>query len=151
MESFFENYEREENILRNGSNFVFDRVDVTYVQFHAIQLKRGGSCIPTPEWLENKKATINPQNMKNNFCVAYALIAALHHEEIGKNPHRISKLKSYIPNYNWKKNVVPVEQKHWNIFERNNKYIALNIFSAHPTEKEINIIRRSKRKRKCEK
>ena len=151
LESFFENYEREENILRNGSNFVFDRVDVTYVQFHAIQLKRGGSCIPTPEWLENKKATINPQNMRNNFCVAYALIAALHHEEIGKNPHRISKLKSYIPNYNWKKNVVPVEQKHWNIFERNNKYIALNIFSAHPTEKEMNIIRRSKRKRKCEK
>ena len=45
----------------------------------------------------------------------------------------------------------PVEQKHWNIFERNNKDIALNIFSAHPTEKEINIIRRSKRKRKCEK
>ena len=50
-----------------------------------------------------------------------------------------------------KKMLFPVEQKHWNIFERNNKDITLNIFSAHPTEKEINIIRRSKRKRKCEK
>ena len=30
------------------------------------------------------------------------MVAALHHEEIGKNPHRIKKLMQYINNYNWK-------------------------------------------------
>ena len=43
LESFLENYEREENILRNGSGYVFDSVDLTLVQFHSIQLKRYSS------------------------------------------------------------------------------------------------------------
>ena len=29
LDTFFENYERQENILRNGSNYVFDCVDIT--------------------------------------------------------------------------------------------------------------------------
>ena len=36
LDTFFENYERQENILRNGSNYVFDCVDITLVQFHTI-------------------------------------------------------------------------------------------------------------------
>ena len=32
---FLENYEREENILRNGSGYVFDCVDLALVQFHS--------------------------------------------------------------------------------------------------------------------
>ena len=39
LESFLENYEREENILRNGSAYVFDYVDLTLVQCQSIQLK----------------------------------------------------------------------------------------------------------------
>ena len=54
LESFFENYEKEENILRNGSYFTFDSVDITYIQFHTIKLKRGSSYIPAPERLEKK-------------------------------------------------------------------------------------------------
>ena len=49
LESFLENYEREENILRNGSGYVFDCVHLTLVQFHSIQLKRDSSCIPSPK------------------------------------------------------------------------------------------------------
>ena len=40
LESFLENYEREENILRNGSDYVFDCVDSALVHFHAIELKK---------------------------------------------------------------------------------------------------------------
>ena len=49
LESFLENYEREENILRNGSDYVFDGVDSTLVYFHTIELQRGRSCIPSPK------------------------------------------------------------------------------------------------------
>ena len=143
LESFLENYEREENILRNGSGYVFDCVDLTLVQFHSIQLKRESSYIPSPKWIEKKKATINPQNTKDNYCFAYSIVAALHHEEIGKNPHRIKKLMPYINNYNWKKINFPSGQKDWKTFERNNKDIALNIFSAHTTDKKLNLIRKS--------
>ena len=49
LESFLENYEGEENIFRNGSNFVFDCVDLTLVQFHTTELKRDSSYIPSPK------------------------------------------------------------------------------------------------------
>ena len=49
LESFLENYEREENILRNGSGYVFDCVHLTLVQLHSIQLKRDSSYIPSPK------------------------------------------------------------------------------------------------------
>ena len=49
LESFLENYEREENILRNGSDYKFDGVDSTLVYFHTIELRRGSSCIPSPK------------------------------------------------------------------------------------------------------
>ena len=42
------------------------------------------------DWLKNKGATINPKN-KDNECFKYAIIAALHHQEIQRNPQRISK------------------------------------------------------------
>ena len=89
LESFLENYEREENILRNGSNNVFDCVDLTLVQFHSIELKRGSSYIPSPKWISDKKATINPQNTKCNYCFVYSIVATLLHEEIIEDPQRI--------------------------------------------------------------
>ena len=90
-----------------------------------------------------KRAIIIPKNTKDNFCFADSIVASLHHYEIDHHPERISKLRPFINNYNWKDISFPAEQNHWKIFERNNKDIALNIFSANPTEKEINIIRRS--------
>ena len=140
---FLENYEREENILRNGSNYALDCVDLTYVQFHTIQLKRGSSYIPSPKWISDKKATINPKNRNDNLCFSDSIIAALHHEKTGKDPQRISKLRPFISNYNWKDINFPAGKKDWNTFVRNNKYIALNLFSAHATEKKISLIRRS--------
>ena len=43
LESFLENYEREENILGNGSNYVLDGVNSTLAYFHTIVLRRGSS------------------------------------------------------------------------------------------------------------
>ena len=84
LESFLENYEREENLLRNGSNYVFDCVDLTLIQFHTIELRRGSSYIPSPKWISDKKATINAKNLNDNYCFADSIIPALHREEIGK-------------------------------------------------------------------
>ena len=42
------------------SDFVFDRVNLLYYKCHKIHLKRGGSYIDSPDWIRNKKATVNP-------------------------------------------------------------------------------------------
>ena len=51
---------------------------------------------------KNKKATINPKN-SDNKCCQYALTAALNHKLIKNNLERISNLKPFINQYNWKK------------------------------------------------
>ena len=65
LESFLTNYQKEESILRNGSNFVFESVDLLSYDIDKRSLKRGKSYIKSPKWLLNKKATINPKNEDN--------------------------------------------------------------------------------------
>ena len=89
IESFFHKYQKKENILRNGSNYIFESVDILSINFHKIDLKRGKSYIKSPQWILNKRATINPKNTKDNKCFQYSIIAALNHKEIGKDPQRI--------------------------------------------------------------
>ena len=89
-------------------------------------MSRGGSYIDTPEWLKNKKATVNPKN-NDGKCFQYALAVALSHEQIKTLPERTSKIKPVIDQYNWKEINFPLHKKDWKSFESNNKSIALNI------------------------
>ena len=55
---------------------------------------------------------------------------------IEKNPQRISKIKPFIDQYNWKEIDFPSHSKDWKKFEQNNKRITLNIlFVPYNTEK----------------
>ena len=84
-----------------GSEFVYDSVDVLYYNLNKVSLSRGGSYIDSPKWLKNKKATISPKN-KDDKCFQYALTVALNYEQIKDHPERISKIKPFIDQYNWK-------------------------------------------------
>ena len=112
FESFLNNYQKEEKILRNGSNFVFESVKILYYHIYKINLKRGKSYIKSPEWILNKRATINPKN-KDNKCFQYAITAALNHQKIENHPERISNIKPFIDQYNWKDIDFPAGIKDW--------------------------------------
>ena len=47
--SFLNNHQKEETILRNGSGFIIESVDLLSYTFHKISLKRGKSYIKSPE------------------------------------------------------------------------------------------------------
>ena len=128
LDSLYENY--DDLVPRNGSGYSFDSVEMLGIHFHKIEVKRGSSYIESPEWLKNKGATINPKNTKDNRCLLYAITIALNHEEIGKDPQRISKLIPHIHKYNWDDIDFPAGKNEWKTFERNNKDIALNILSV---------------------
>ena len=57
-----------------------------YYNLNKVSLSRGGSYVDSPEWLKNKKATINPQNKKDDRCFQYAVVVALNHEQIKDHP-----------------------------------------------------------------
>ena len=144
FKSFLQRYQEEVDLLkRRGSEFIFDSVDALYYDLNKITLSRGGSYINSPKWLKNKKATINPKN-NNDKCFQYALTVALNYEQIKKGPQRITKIKSFIDQYNWKEIDFASYRKDWKKFELNNKSIALNIlYVSHNTE-EIRHANKSK-------
>ena len=87
--------------MKKENDFVFNSADLLYYHLHKISLKRGRSYIDSPKWLKNKGATINPKN-EDDECFKYALTVALNHQNIGKNPQRISKIKPFTDQYKWK-------------------------------------------------
>ena len=58
-----------------NSRFVFDEVLYVDVDFHQLNLTRGSSYLPLPDWLAHKKAIINPKN-EDQECFKWAVIAA---------------------------------------------------------------------------
>ena len=59
----------------------------------------------------------------------------LNYEPIKNHSERISKIKLFIYQYNWKQIDFPSPKKDWKRFEKNNKLIALNIlYVPHNTE-----------------
>ena len=66
FQSFLTNYQNEEKTLRNGSNFVFESVDLLSYHIHKKNLKRGKSYIKSPEWILNKRTTKNTKNKDIN-------------------------------------------------------------------------------------
>ena len=119
-----------------GNNSYFDSVDLLYYYLQKASLSRkGSSYIDFPKQQNNKKATINLKN-NDEKCFHYALTAALNYQNIKSQLERISNLKHFIDEYNWKEIDFPSEQKDCKIFELNNKTISLNIlFVPYNTEK----------------
>ena len=114
---------------------IFDGIDVLYYNLKKISLNRGGSYIDSPKWLKNKKATINPKN-NNDKSFQYAVTVALNYEQIRSHPERISNIKHFISQYNWKEINFPSNRKVWRKFEPNNKSVAFNIlYIPYITEK----------------
>ena len=117
INSFLNNYQKEELILRNGSNFVFESADLLSYHIHKTSLKIGNSCIKSSEWLINKRATINPKN-KDDKCFQYSITVALNHQNIENHPERISNNKPFIDQYNWEDIEFATGIKDWERFEK---------------------------------
>ena len=84
------------------------------------------------EWLRSKKESITN---KDN-CFQNASNDLLDYQRIKKDPQRISKLKPYINQYNWKDIKFPSDKEDWKKFEQNNEEIALNVLFVPRNKKE---------------
>ena len=99
-----------------GPDFEFDGVNFLHYDFNKISLNRGGFDIDSPKWLKDKKSTINPKN-NDHKCFQYAVTLALNLDKIKKDPQRISTIKPFIDQYNWKDIDFPSTSKDWKKFE----------------------------------
>ena len=120
IDSFMKRYQEGLETKMKGRSYIFERIDLLEYHLHKISLNRGSSYIESPEWLKNKGVAINTKN-KDNKCFQYAITAALNYQNIGHHLERISKLKPFINNYNWKDIEFPSHSKDWKKSECNNK------------------------------
>ena len=120
FKSLLQRYQENLQEKLRGSDFVFDGVNFLYYDFNNVSISRGGSYIDYLKWLNNKKSTINPKNNAYKFF-QYAVTLALNLDKINKNSPRISKIKPFIEEYNWKDIDFPSTSKDWKKFELNNE------------------------------
>ena len=147
--SFLQKYEENLQNKMRGSDFEFDGVNFLYYDFNKISLNGGGSYIDSPKWLKDKKSTINPEN--NDYkCFQYTVTLALNLDKINKHPQRISKIKLFIDQYNWKDIDFQSTNKDWRKLELNNE-IALNILYVPHNTRKIQVAYKSKQNLTCDK
>ena len=101
IDSLLNIYQKEQEVLRERSNFVFENVESLAYYIHKTSLKRGSSYIKSPKWLANKKAIINPKNTKRECCFAYLITVALNHRNIKNHPERIKNMAPFVHKYNF--------------------------------------------------
>ena len=80
------------------SEFVFNYVQLLFYKCHKINLNCGGSYINSSDWVKNKNAIIDPINKKDSKSFQYAVTIALNHDEMKKDPQRITKIKPFTDN-----------------------------------------------------
>ena len=91
-------------------------------------MEKGYSYMKSFKCLKSKGATLNPENKKDNKFFQYAPTLAWSHQNVEKDPQRMSKVKPFINKYNWDGMEFPSGPQDWeNKFEQNNKKTALNI------------------------
>ena len=128
------------NPALRDSKFVFDGVMGMNIDFHRLNLTRGSSYLPLPEWLAKKGAIVNPKN-SDMECFKWAVIAAMKWREIGGHPERISKLRRYEDDFEWDGINFPASTRDIKRFESRNE-ITINVLAFE--DKKVYICRKGK-------
>ena len=129
-----------ENPALRNSKFVFDGVIHMDIDFHRLNLTRGSSYIPLPDWLSKKKAIINPKN-SDMECLKWAVIAAMKWEEMQRDHQRVSKLRRYENEFDWSGLEFPVCLTDIGKFESRNE-IGVNILAVE--DRKVYICRKGR-------
>ena len=131
-------FEKAKNYLEQaanrGSGWELQSVNKMWLHVFKFSPLSGSSYIELPDAIKAKKACVNVMN-KDNRCFEYAVLCALHYEEIKKNHSRISKFENYAGELNFDGIDFPVSYKHYDKFENQNE-IKLNVFVLLESEIE---------------
>ena len=118
---------------KKGSGWYFK--EVIRLEIHTVEYKpmKGGSYIPLPELIEKKNAITNIKN-EDDKCFLWSVLRYLH--PVQKNGERISDLKKYENDLNFKGIDFPVKVKDITKFENQNSYLpGRNVFSLDDKNK----------------
>ena len=119
------------------SEFIPESVELLYHYFQKINIRRAETYIMPPDWMVNKKATINPKNQKGNKCFQWSIISGLNYNKIKeKDLKKILKFKRVDTDFS-------SYQRDWENFEQNSTSVALNVLFVSYDSEEIKLAYKS--------
>ncbi|VDI17590.1 Hypothetical predicted protein [Mytilus galloprovincialis] len=114
--------------MREGSGWTLGHVENLEIHLNQFNPLKGASFIPTPSALAKKKAIINVQN-KDQECFKWAILSALHHEEVDqKNTNRPSQYVKWEDDLKFEGIDFPVSLRAIDKFERCNVDLNINVY-----------------------
>ena len=125
-----------------GSGWIVSYIKQANLNVFDFEVISGGKYLPLPKTIKNKMACINIQN-DDEKCFKWAILAALHNEDIDENHDRVTKYHLYQNELNEEGLVHPVnpmDKKMLKQFEDNNNLL-INIWGL--TEKNKVVVYRS--------
>ena len=125
-----------------GSGWILSYIKQANLNVFDFEVIRGGKYLPLPKTIKNKQACINVEN-DDEKCFKWAILAALHNEDIDNHHERVTKYHPYQNELNEEGLVYPVnpmDKKMLKQFEDNNNLL-INIWGL--TEKNKVVVYRS--------
>ena len=95
----FQREKLQENPVLLNSRFVFDEILYLDFKFYLLNLMKGSSYLPLPDFIAKRKAMIKPQNGDKGFF-KWSIITADKWMDIDSHPERVSNRREFTDNYN---------------------------------------------------
>ena len=121
---------------------------LNYYNFQRIDIERAESYIMSPDWIANKKATINPKNEKDNKCFQWPIIAGLNYNNVKEKvlkklkKEKKNKLKKLLTFKRFDTDFSS-NQRYCENFEQENNSIAINVLFVPHNSEEIKLAYKS--------
>ena len=127
-----------ETLNERGSGFIYDSVGLLCYHFQRIYIVRAESYIASPNWIVNKKETINTKNEKYNECFKWSIIVGLNYNKTNeKELKKLLKFRRVDIDFS-------SHQRYWEKFEQENNSIAINVLFVPYNSEEINLAYKSR-------
>ena len=132
-----------DRFIRNGSGWVFRRIQQVQLNLFRYQPFVGSSYIQTPRWVTNKKCVVNIKNRGDNQCFKWCILGYKYRNKV----HGKSKFKSTIYNrqdwvnsLDWGGIQFPTSLSDIDIFEQNNPQWAVHVLQIDTSQQTIPVM-----------
>lgn len=111
-----------------GSGWTFGHIEKLEIQLNEYKPLKGSSYIPLPKKLAAKKAIVNVKN-EDQQCFKWAILSALHHEEVDqKSSHRVKQYEKWTDELRFDGIDFPASFRGIDRFEKLNEGIKVNVY-----------------------
>src|SRR5437870_3378690 len=119
--------ELAEDFTSMGSGWLIQHVGEMTLGFASYHPIAASSYIPTPDFIVHKHATVNIQNLDDDRCFLYCVIA--HELDIQQHPHRVNHYRPYESCFNMKGIHYPLSIQQIPKFDSQNPRYSIGVLS----------------------